>query len=632
MEILSPPRSRSPVVRRRSRPARIAHGRRGLFASAYARMGSGIFLALGIVQLHARGLAPVAILIAGLVVLAVAASYAEGISLFPEAGGPAALARHAFDELASFVTGWAMTLALIAAAALAALYAAKFLSIFWAPLGSGGWAVAGGLAVLAVVAGACALGLELSASLAAFAGIVDVGLQLLLVMIGVAFAFRPDAIRQDVHLGTAPSVEQLVLACALATVAFVGIESIGEMAAEARDPDRDLGPASAGVLLSAITLGVAISLTAAMPGPESGAGHPAHPVFGIVSRAPLHVVATGLKGVVGLLVAGLLALVAHAALGRTARLTRWQAQHRQLPAAMAELDRGRDIPLTAVAVGSAGAALLVVAQGAVGGASFLAGAYAFAALIAFSGVHLSVLALRWRDPGRSRPVAAPLNLPIGDRRLPLAAVVGLAGTVAAWLAIALFERDALLAGSAWMLAGLAAYATHRRREGLPLGERALREVATRTGPGVEVEFQTILIPVNTAAATIPADLLDIAAQLAGERRASLVLLAFTEIPLGEEMDLEIDDLDETVDRIAGAGRAVEEHYGIRVLTTHLRTRDPAESILAEANRRESQVILLRAAGLQRIGVRRVAYDHAVRRIVAEARQRVMIVRPEEARA
>jgi len=92
MEILSPPRRRSPVVRHRGGPARVAHGRRGLFASAYARMGSGIFLALGIVELHARGLAPAAILLAGLVVLAVAASYAEGISLFPEAGGPAALA------------------------------------------------------------------------------------------------------------------------------------------------------------------------------------------------------------------------------------------------------------------------------------------------------------------------------------------------------------------------------------------------------------------------------------------------------------------------------------------------------------------------------------------------------------
>ena len=100
-------------------------------------MGSGIFLALGVVAIHGLGLAPVALVVGGLIVLAVAAAYAEGVSLFPEAGGSAALARHAFDELASFVTGWAMTLALVATAALSALFAARYLSVFWSPLASG---------------------------------------------------------------------------------------------------------------------------------------------------------------------------------------------------------------------------------------------------------------------------------------------------------------------------------------------------------------------------------------------------------------------------------------------------------------------------------------------------------------
>ena len=179
-----------------------------------------------------------------------------------------------------------------------------------------------------------------------------------------------------------------------------------------------------------------------------------------------------------------------------------------------------------------------------------------------------------------------------------------------------------------MVLGLAGYAAHRRRLGLSLTERTPAEAAARRGPGVEVEFQTLLIPVNTAAATSPTDLVDVAAQLAAERRASLVVLAFTEIPLGEEMDMEIDDLDGVVERLAAAGRAIGVKYGIHVHTSHLRTRDPAESILAEATRRDSQVIVLRAGGLQRIDLRRVTYDHVVRRIVAEARQRVMIVRPE----
>jgi basic amino acid/polyamine antiporter, APA family len=617
--------SRSPVVRRRASPARVSRGRGGLFASSYARMGSGIFLALGIVWQHGREMTPLAILLAGLVALAVGASYAEGISLFPEVGGPAALARHAFDELASFATGWAMSLALIATAAIAAFFAATYLGVFWTARAAGWWPVAGGLVVLAVVAVVAAAGLDLSLSLAAFAGIVDVALQLLLVLVGVVFAFRPEALRGDVHLHTAPSAGQLILACALALLAYTGVESIGEMAAEASDPDRDLGPASVGVLLMAVMLGVALSLTALMAAPAAGASRP---VLSIASAVPLHVLSTGLRDMVGLLVAALLALLAYATLRHAARLAHWQARQRQLPAAVAAVHRTHETPVVAIAAATAGAALLVAAQGAVGDASFLAGTYAFGALLAFTSVHAAVIALRWRDPGRYRPVAAPLNLAVDDRRLPLLAVAGGAATALAWLAILLFEGDARWLGLAWMLVGVAAYAAYRRRQGLTLGERSAREVATRTGPGVEIEFHTILIPANTAAKAIPTDLLDVAAQLAAERRASLVLMAFTEIPLGEEMDLEIDDLDETVERLAAAGRAVGDRYGIRVHTTHLRTRDPAASILAEANRRDSQMILLRSTGLRRADVRQVGYDHAVRRIVAEARQRVMIVRPE----
>ena len=66
--------------------------------------------------------------------------------------------------------------------------------------------------------------------------------------------------------------------------------------------------------------------------------------------------------------------------------------------------------------------------------------------------------------------------------------------------------------------------------------------------------------------------------------------------------------------------------------SHLRTRDPAEAILAEAARRSSQMILLGAAGLQQRRFRRVTHDGAVRRIVAEAEQRVMIIQPAGVRA
>lgn len=592
-------------------------------------MGSGIFLALGVVAIHGLGLTPIALVVGGLVVLTVVVGYAEGVSVFPEAGGSAALARHAFNELASFVTGWAMCLALVATAALSAVFAARYLSVFWHPLAAGGWSVVGAVIVIALAAGASVRGVELSASLAVFAGVLDLALQLLLVALGLLFVFRPEAIQQSVHFGTAPSLTQMILACALATVAYTGVESIGEAAAEARDPDHDLAWTATGVLLSAIALGAGISMVALMATPVSTAPSGGSTALGIVSEMPLRVLSSGLSYVVGLLVAGLLVLVAHGAVRSCSLLAVWQTQHSQLPARIAALHPTRETPYVAIAACGAAAALLVIAQGSAGDVSFLAGTYVYGALLAFTSVHVSVIALRWRDPGRYRPFEAPVNLPIDGRRLPVIAILGAVCTASAWAAVVVLESDARYLGSAWMLLGLAWYAAYRARLGLSLRERTLREVTTRIGPGIEVEFQTMLIPVNTAAAGIPTDLVEVAAQLAAERRASLVLLAFTEIPLGEEMDMDIDDLDEVVERLAATGRATGGRYGIRVLTTHLRTRDPAESILAEATRRNSQVILVRATGLQRAELRRPAYDHVVRRIVSEARQRVMIVRPEQ---
>jgi len=644
---LRPHERRSPVVRRYAVRRGPARGRGGLFAAAYPRMGSGIFLALGLVAAHGLGLTPVALGVAGLVFAAVALSYAEGASMFPEAGGPAALARQASSELASFVTGWAMCLALIAMAALAALFAAGYLSVFWAPLATGRWAVAGAVAVIALVAAAGTRGIRQSASLAVFLGCVDLVVQLLLVGLGTVFVFRPELIRQNIHFGVAPSLEQLTWACALAMVAYAGLETVGEMTGEARDPDRDPPHAAAGVLGSAILAAAAIALVALMAVPVAGSpsggyatrlaeapphGFAAYPVLGIVADVPLHVLSTGLRDLVGLLVAVMLVGLVQAALRNCSRLGCWMAEHHQMPARVAELDPTLETPVLAVASAAAAAAALVVAQIWAGGSGFLAGTYVYGALLAFTSVQAAVVAMRWRDPGRYRAFEVPLNLPLDGRRLPVLPIVGGLCTASAWLAIVLLQPDARYVGSAALLAGLGWYAWYRRSLGLSLTEHTRRDVLQPVGPGIEVEFQTILIPVNTDQADIPADVVEVAAQLATERRASLVLLAFTEIPLGEEIDLEIDDLDKDVERIAARGRAIGEQYGIRVHTTHLRTRDPAESILAEATRRDSQLILLRATGLQRAPLRRVAYDHIVRRIVAEAKQRVMIIRPEQVSA
>src|SRR3989442_13681237 len=82
----------------------------GLFATAYGNVGSSIYYALGLVAAHALGLTPVVFILAGGLFALTAKTYAEGASMYPEAGGSSPFARHAFNDVARFFPGCALSL------------------------------------------------------------------------------------------------------------------------------------------------------------------------------------------------------------------------------------------------------------------------------------------------------------------------------------------------------------------------------------------------------------------------------------------------------------------------------------------------------------------------------------------
>src|SRR5512141_661449 len=122
------------------------HGVGALFSAAYGNVGSSIYYALGVTAAFALGLTPVAFVIAGLIFMATAATYAEATVMFPEAGGSASFARHAFNELASFVAAWAQMLNYVITVAISAFFVPHYLSIFWEPLRTNPWDIVCGAA------------------------------------------------------------------------------------------------------------------------------------------------------------------------------------------------------------------------------------------------------------------------------------------------------------------------------------------------------------------------------------------------------------------------------------------------------------------------------------------------------
>src|SRR2546430_16401355 len=94
---------------------------RALFAVAYGEIASSIYFALGVVAAHALGFTPLVLLAIGVLFLIVAFSYAEGTSALPETGGAATFVRRAANDLAGFMTGWALFLDYLIVIALSAL-------------------------------------------------------------------------------------------------------------------------------------------------------------------------------------------------------------------------------------------------------------------------------------------------------------------------------------------------------------------------------------------------------------------------------------------------------------------------------------------------------------------------------
>src|SRR5579885_2459573 len=99
-----------------------------LFAIGYGDLGSSIYYALGITALYALGATPIALAIAGVVFICTALSYAELSAMYPESGGSATFARHAFNDTASFISGWGLLLDYIVTIAISAFAIGPYLA------------------------------------------------------------------------------------------------------------------------------------------------------------------------------------------------------------------------------------------------------------------------------------------------------------------------------------------------------------------------------------------------------------------------------------------------------------------------------------------------------------------------
>src|ERR687884_958551 len=172
-----------------------------LFSIAYGEIASSIYFALGIIALYALGLTPFLLLAVGVLFLIVSLSYAEGTAAVRETGGAATLVRVAYNDLAGFVTGWALFLDYLIVIALSALFVPHYVAGAFFTRIHRPWDVVAGCGVIAAIAAVRLVHRTRMHKWALVVALVDLATQLLLVGLGFALLFSPDALTKGTSLG-----------------------------------------------------------------------------------------------------------------------------------------------------------------------------------------------------------------------------------------------------------------------------------------------------------------------------------------------------------------------------------------------------------------------------------------------
>jgi APA family basic amino acid/polyamine antiporter len=622
-----------------------------LFSAAYGNVGSSIYYALGLVAGFALGLTPVAFLVSGLFFVATALTYAEGTTAYPEAGGASSFARHAFNELVSFVTAWAQLLNFVITMSISAFFVPHYLGVFWEPLKSSPADSIGAIVVIALLATLNIIGIEETAAVTVALALADFGTQVLLALLGMLLLFDGGTLVANVHLGIAPTWKDFVLGITLSMIAYTGIETISNMAEETRDPIRAVPRAIGWVVAAVMSLYVILPVVAlsALPVRQSDDGtyytklglpephgYAGDPFIGLVRAfdLPAEWMRTALEGYVGVLAAVILFIATNAGVIGVSRLSYSMAQYRQMPDRLRTLHPTRLTPWVSIMIFCTIGALLVTpplvhwyTDGAIGISGpkeneVLGNLYAFGAMLSFSIAHISVFWMRWR--GDERPWSAPLGMRIAGRSIPMFAVVGLIGTGGAWIVQVATHPLERAIGVGWMLIGPVVYVLYRRSQGLTLTD-TVRAPVVVPPPSVDVAYQSIMVPV--LGARLDHGAMVLACKVAGERGAQIVVAGVLEVPQSLPLHAELGDIEVQLNRELDLAREIAQEFGVDVVTRVLRTRRGEMAVLEEALRRETQLIVLGVSPRRHLGLSLVGRTNE--RIMRRSPVRVLIVREKD---
>ena len=625
-----------------------------LFGLVQSFIAAALYFSLGVAADRAAGWTWVVYLAAAVFFVLTALSYVEGASLHQERGGATVMARYAFNELWSFVAGWAILLDCVLLIALTSFITTDYLAVFWAPLGEGGSEFFFGAALVLAIAFINVRGLDpLSFGRIAWLGIVDLGVQVLLLIAGLALLYDPSILTDPASFGgggDGVGLDDALFAFTLAIVACTGLDSsagfAGQVAIGRKGLRRLLAVRSLAVfvpyfglvLVALSTLGTSDGLLAEGTGRQDLDA----PLLGVTAAFSDALLRDAASYAIALSAAAVCFATCAAAMLGLSRIGYSLALNRQIPSAAGRLHPRFKTPVVVIGVGTVLALVLL----STGDVEFLLGTYAFGATIGFTLVHLGVLRMRRTEPERDRPYRVPLNVRVGGTSWPVPSVLGAVLSIASFGAVLWLHPGSRVVGPVWMVIGLTLYVSYRLSQDKPLLRRVTipERTLTRT-KAAGTEFDSILVPI--LGTPLDDDIVQTAGRLVAgvapdeDSRDSVQIEAMWVfvIPMALPLDGRIPEGERKRSQAALArAKAVGEEYaGIEVGTFSVRARSAGDAIVREARRRGVEAIVMPAEEPTRIrggvllggqrGLRDTFVGETTRYVVNKAHCRVILTAP-----
>ncbi|HSL95462.1 MAG TPA: amino acid permease [Thermoleophilia bacterium] len=352
-------------------------------------------------------------------------------------------------------------------------------------------------------------------------------------------------------------------------------------------------------------------------GTQLGSAFVEDPVLGVVKFMPDEL--AWLRGIlapwVGVLAATILVIATNAGLIGVSRLAYSLGLHRQVPPVLGRIHPKRLTPYVAIILFGIVACLLIIP----GSTSFLADLYAFGAMISFTTAHVSVVALRIKEPDTPRPFRSPLSLRVRGHSLPLLSIIGGAGTFTVWVVVVATHAEGRLIGFIWMGVGIATYVIYRKAKGYSL-TRTIARVVVPSSMQADVDYDRILVPV--VGTRITDEMMVLACQLATEKKSAIDALYVIEVPMNLPLDAALPEQRARAERVLGAAGLIAEQFKVHFDPIIVTARHAGRAIVKEAVERRSEVIIMGTVKKRRIADR--AFGSTVDHVIDHAPCEVLL--------